>query len=137
MMFAAIELGGTKVDVAVGCPTEPFATHACIPSGESGPTLAAVHDFFARQVTQFNPISGLGIGASGPIVINPCDPAYGRLLHNPKPGWSEVNLLAALVGITHGPITLTTDVGVAGIGDAEAGALMIAAGAIAHCQGTS
>jgi fructokinase len=122
-VLAAIELGGTKVNVAVGRRGEPFAARARIPTGEPGPTLAAVRDFFAQQATRHGPISGLGIGAFGPIVINPGDPAYGRLLPNPKLGWSEVELLAALAGITGGAVTLTTDVGAAGIGEAEAGAL--------------
>jgi fructokinase len=122
-VLAAIELGGTKVNVAVGRPGEPFAARARIPTGEPVPTLAAVRDFFGEQVGRYGPISGLGIGAFGPVVINPGDPAYGRLLPNPKPGWGGVDLLAELAGITDGAVTITTDVGAAGIGEAEAGAL--------------
>jgi fructokinase len=122
-VLAAIELGGTKVNGAVGWPGEPFAARTRIPTGEPGPTLAAVRDFLAEQVKQYGPLRGLGIGAFGPVVINPSDPAYGRLLPNPKPGWGAVDLLAALAGITDGAVTLTTDVGAAGIGEAEAGAL--------------
>jgi fructokinase len=122
-VLAAIELGGTKVNVAVGRQGEAFLARARIPTGEPGATLGSVRDFFAEQTTRLGPIAALGIGAFGPVVINPRDPAYGRLLPNPKPGWTGVDLLAALAGVTEGPVALTTDVGAAGVGEAERGAL--------------
>jgi fructokinase len=118
-MLGAIELGGTKVNVAVGEAGGTILARARIATGEPGPTLAAIRDFFAEH----GPITALGIGAFGPVVINPADKAYGRLLPNPKPGWSGVDLLAALAPVTQGPVSLVTDVGASGVGEAEAGAL--------------
>jgi fructokinase len=122
-VLAAIELGGTKINVAVGRPGEAFAARGRIATREPGPTLASVRDFFAEQTARLGPIAALGIGSFGPVVIHPRDAAYGRLLPNPKPGWSGVDLLTALAGITNGPVSLATDVGAAGVGEAEAGAL--------------
>jgi fructokinase len=122
-VLGAIELGGTKVNVAVGQPGGGILARARISTAAPGPTLASVRDFFAEQAQRLGPVAALGVGAFGPVVINPRDAAYGRLLPNPKPGWSDIDLLDALAGITGGPVALATDVGAAGVGEAEAGAL--------------
>jgi fructokinase len=119
MVLGAIELGGTKVNVAVGDDGGRIIDHARIPTTTPDETLAQVRAFFRRA----GGIAALGIGAFGPVVINPSDPDYGRLLPNPKPGWSGVDLLGALAGVATGPVALTTDVGAAGVGEAVAGTL--------------
>ncbi len=95
------------------------------PTTKADETLAAVRDFFRREAGAGG-VAALGVGAFGPVVINPDDPLYGRLLPNPKPGWSGVDLLAGLAGVTRGPIALTTDVAAAGVAEAEQGALSAA-----------
>jgi fructokinase len=124
-VYGAIELGGTKVNVAVAGADGSIAARARIPTTEAAETLAAVRDFFLKKAGAAG-ISALGVGAFGPVVINPEDPLYGRLLPNPKPGWSGVDLLAGLAGVTQGPIALTTDVAAAGVAEAEQGALAAA-----------
>jgi fructokinase len=122
-VLAAIELGGTKINAAIGTADGHIVARARIPTGEPDETLSAVRAFFAGEASRHGPPDALGIGAFGPLVINPADPAYGRLLPNPKPGWSGVDLLAALAPITAGPVVLATDVGAAGVGEAAGGAL--------------
>jgi fructokinase len=127
-VLAAVELGGTKVNAAVGLADGTIVTRARIPTGDPGQTLAGVRAFFAEQALAVGPLQALGVGAFGPVVINPQDAAYGRLLPNPKPGWSGVDLLAALAPIiagpvAAGPVVLATDVGAAGVGEASFGAL--------------
>jgi fructokinase len=122
-LLGAIELGGTKINAAVGYAGGRILARARIPTGEPVATMAAVRAFFRDEAQARGPVAALGIGAFGPVVINRKDAAYGRLLPNPKPGWSGFDLLAALDGAADGPVSLTTDVGAAGVGEAAAGAL--------------
>ncbi len=122
-LLGAIELGGTKINAAVGHADGRILARTRIPTGGPVETMAAVRAFFRSEAQARGPISALGVGAFGPIVINRRDPAYGRLLPNPKPGWSGFDLRAALEGVADGPVALTTDVAAAGIGEAAAGAL--------------
>jgi fructokinase len=122
-LLGAIELGGTKINAAVGLGDGRILARARITTGEPVATMESVRAFFAGEAEQRGPVAALGIGAFGPIVINRKDPAYGRLLPNPKPGWSGFDLLAALDGVADGPVSLTTDVSAAGVGEAAAGAL--------------
>jgi len=115
-----IELGGTKVVVAVGGADGSMVARATIPTREPELVLPAIAAFFE---TCGHDLAALGVGAFGPIAINPNAPDYGRLLQTNKPGWSGFDLVHELASRLDLPIALQTDVAAAAIGEAHRGAL--------------
>jgi fructokinase len=119
MVFGGIELGGTKVNVAIGDIAGTILTRAQIPTRGPTETLADIADFFANQAA----VAAVGVGAFGPVIIDPKHEAYGHLSATPKPGWSDFDLVGTLARSLKCPIMLQTDVSAAGIGEAHYGAL--------------
>lgn len=118
MLVGGVELGGTKIRLARGTP-DGRIDH-CETVATAGP-----EESFARILAYFRsgpPIAAIGVGAFGPVAINPRDPDYGRLRGTPKPGWRDFDIGAALrpLGV---PLALDTDVNAAGRGEAALGAL--------------
>jgi fructokinase len=115
-----IELGGTKTVLAIGTPEGEVLARHTIPTRAPEAVIADAAAFFAASEA---PVSALGVGAFGPIVIDPAAPAYGRLCQTNKPGWSEFDLVGALRQALGLPVSLVTDVGAAAVGEARLGAL--------------
>lgn len=118
--FGGIELGGTKIVAAIGDATGAITARTTVPTGSPEAALAQVIAFFRDAGTG---LAGLGVGAFGPIVIDPAAAQFGQLLETNKPGWSGFNLARALTEALGVPLRLATDVGAAAIGEARLGAL--------------
>ena len=119
MRFGAIELGGTNANIAVGSGDGVVAARFQVATGDPESTLDAITDWLGRQ----GPLAGIGVGAFGPIVIDPAAAGFGRLLATPKPGWSGFDLVSGLRARLGQSVALATDVGAAGTGEAALGAL--------------
>jgi fructokinase len=106
MRFAAVELGGTTIRVAVaeGSP-DNIKERASFPTGEPGRTLPAVRNWLELQ----KPFVSLGVASFGPIDPKEGSPTYGYITTTPKPGWRMVNVLQHFrpLGV---PIVFDTDV---------------------------
>ena len=89
--LAGVELGGTKAIVVSG---EPGAIERMerVPVTAPRETLAAIAAILSAWHRD-EPIGALGIASFGPVGIIPGTPSYGRMLHTPKPGWSDVELV--------------------------------------------
>jgi fructokinase len=124
-LFGAIEAGGTKfVCVAGYGPLEvPEGGRTVIPTTTPGPTLAAVSEFFDGITRQHGTLAGIGIAAFGPVDLDTRSPTWGRILATPKPGWSDVSLVAPLERFGC-PIVVDTDVNAAALAEARLGAGM-------------
>jgi fructokinase len=122
-LFGAVELGGTKIAMAVGAGPDAVLARGRTPTTEPKPTLAAVADFFRAQAEAHGPLAAIGVGAFGPIVLDPADPDYGCLCPGPKLQWSGHDLRASIAAMVDGPVAMATDVAAAGVGEAAAGAL--------------
>lgn len=122
-LYGAIEAGGTKIVCAGGCgPAEiPDGGRAVIPTSGPGPTLAAVVEFFERFTREHGALAGIGIASFGPVDIDTRSPTWGRILATPKPGWSDVSVVAPLERFGC-PITVDTDVNAAALAEAKLGA---------------
>lgn len=119
-LIGAVELGGTKVLVAIATdPLKPLRT-VRIPTEDPQTTLGRVCDFFRAAESEFGPVRALGIGAFGPIQLRKGAPDLGRIARTPKPGWAGTDLLRALEKVS--PATLDTDVNAAALGEARWGA---------------
>lgn len=121
--YGAIELGGTKIVLAVGQADGLLLRRSTVPTAHPDQVMPVITRFFEDCGL---PLSGLGVGAFGPIVIDPASPDFGRLLQTNKPGWSGFDLVGALKRGLSLPVSLVTDVGAAAIAEAHLGALRAA-----------
>lgn len=121
-VYGAVEAGGTKFVCLVGSGPDDVRRTTRIPTGEPGPTLAAVVDFFREAVAAGEPIRAVGVGSFGPLELRPTHPDYGRILHTPKAGWSGVDVVGPLRDGLGLPVALETDVNAAALGEGRWGA---------------
>lgn len=119
VLVGGIELGGTKTVLAVGTADGVIVRRESIPTREPASVIADAAAFFRSA----GPVRALGVGAFGPVVIDPAHDDFGHLLDTNKPGWSGFDLLGALHDALGVPADLVTDVGAAAIGEARCGAL--------------
>lgn len=119
-VVGAIELGGTKIVLAVGGSDGRLLKSTTVPTDHPDAVMPDVFGFF-RDCGM--PLSGIGVGAFGPIVIDPASRDYGKLLETNKPGWSGFDLAGCLSNTLRLPLALVTDVGAAAVGEAHLGAL--------------
>jgi fructokinase len=118
-LIGAVELGGTKINVAVGTGPGTLQSTARIPTTSPAQTLRSVIDFFRSQP----PLQAIGIGSFGPVCLNPADPAWGNITRTPKPGWADAPV-ATVIGDAIGvPVAFDTDVNAAALGEYRWGAL--------------
>ncbi|MEZ5186109.1 MAG: ROK family protein [Candidatus Nanopelagicales bacterium] len=115
-MYAGIETGGTKTVCAVGSDGS-VAARTQFPTGDDPEVLAGkCAEFFADHE-----IESVGIGTFGPCDVDPDSLTYGHILETPKPGWAHVDLLGLLQARIAVPMTLTTDVNAAALGELRYG----------------
>lgn len=114
--FAALEVGGTKVNVAAGSGPDDLQTLR-IPTRapqETWPEVLRVLD----TLSQGRAFDAIGIASFGPIDVNPQSSTYGRFRKTPKPGWSGFDLLSPLTeAYPEVPVGLDTDVNGAALGE--------------------
>jgi len=84
-LVAGVELGGTKC-IAVLARGAAIIAEERIGTGEPEPTLARLREIIAGWRST-SAIEALGIASFGPIVLDPADDRFGRLLATSKAGW--------------------------------------------------
>lgn len=122
-LYGAIEAGGTKVVCAAGYATAEISDdcRVVIPTGDPVPTLAAVVEFFERITDQHGALAAIGVASFGPVDLDSRSPTWGRILATPKPGWSDISIVAPLERFGC-PIAIDTDVNAAALAEARLGA---------------
>jgi fructokinase len=118
-LFGGIEAGGTKFVCAVGSGPEHIVDETRFPTTTPAETLQRAIDFFAPHAGQ---LRGIGLGAFGPIDLDPASPTYGHVTTTPKPGWANTNILSLLRDGLRLPVAMNMDVVVAALGEAAWGA---------------
>jgi fructokinase len=118
-LLGGVETGGTWCVCALGTGPQELEAIEEFPTGEPGPTLDRIGDFFVGGSTP----AGLGIGAFGPVELDPGSPAWGHVLATtPKRGWQDAPVGPALRDRLRVPVTLDTDVNAAALGEHRWGA---------------
>lgn len=118
--FAGIEIGGTKLQCAVG---DEFATilerrRLAVDPAKGAAGIRAQLEQILPQLLSAHAIAGIAVGFGGPV-----DWRTGRIARSHQiEGWSDFNLagwLRSLVGV---PITVENDANTAAFGEARQGA---------------
>lgn len=117
-MYGSIEAGGTKFVCAVGNNKFDILEKETIFTEEPNTTLKKVFDFFDC----YNKVESIGVGSFGPIDIKKDSSTYGYIKNTPKPLWQNFNFLEPLRKRYNIPVGWTTDVNIAALGEATAGA---------------
>lgn len=127
-LFAGIEAGGTKFVAGVADLSDPSGPRLVIPEVEI-PTAApadTIHTIVEELGVPAGSLSGIGIGAFGPISLQRRSGSYGFVLGTPKAGWAGTDLLGLVrsaFDLPEGfPVGLDTDVNAAAIAEWRWGA---------------
>ena len=122
-LYGAIEAGGTKFVCAAGYGPTDIAPQmrTVIATTTPAETLAAVVAFFEQVRANAGAFSAFGVGAFGPVDIEPRSHTWGSILSTPKPGWAGTSLVAPLERFGC-PVALDTDVNAAALAEARLGA---------------
>jgi fructokinase len=118
-LVAAIEMGGTKINLAVGTGPNDLRAEAVIPTTDPKGTIGAAIDFL-RANTGFDAV---GIAAFGPVCLDRSSSEWGNITATTKPGWSNTPVASAIGAATGVPVAFDTDVNGAALGEYRWGAL--------------
>ena len=116
-LYGAVEMGGTKTDVAVGTSLEDLSDPFRIPTTDPGSTLQQIIEFLSRHQ-----VEAIGVASFGPLMLDRNSPRFGTMLFTPKPGWAGTPVFERLSTGLDAPVALDTDVNGAAIGEGRWGA---------------
>ncbi len=114
--YGGIEAGGTKFVCAVGSGPAEIVDEICFRTTTPQETLQQAVDLFQPYV-QSGQLASVGIGAFGPLDLNPISPTFGYITSTPKPGWSQVDIAGVIQRALQVPVSLDTDVNAAALGE--------------------
>ena len=117
VLYGAVEMGGTKTDLAVGTSFEDMSEPHRIPTSEPDSTLGEIAEFFANHDVQ-----SVGVASFGPMNLDKSSARYGTMLFTPKPGWTGTAVYKRLHTRLGVPVVLDTDVNGAALGEGRWGA---------------
>lgn len=117
--YGLIEAGGTKFVLGIGDENGVIGVTFRIPTTTPVETIEAALDWFRTQAL---PLSGIGIGAFGPLGIDPQASDWGHIGQTPKPHWSGADLVGPFAKALGCPVAIDTDVNAAALAEARWGA---------------
>lgn len=115
-LYGAVELGGTKTDMAVGTSPDDLSEPHRVPTTTPEETLESIADFFGTRE-----LDAIGVASFGPLDLDPDSAAFGTILATPKPGWARTELFDSIRSATGVPVALDTDVNGAALGEGRWG----------------
>ncbi len=118
-MIGAVELGGTKVNVAVGTGPGALIAQTAIPTTRPDETMAATIAFLRLH----GALEAVGIASFGPVSLDPAAPDWGYITATTKPHWSHTSVAPAIREALGVPVAFDTDVNGAALGEHRWGAL--------------
>ena len=117
--MAAVELGGTKINLAVGTGPDDLRAEAVIPTTDPESTIGTVIGFLRANAG----FEAVGIASFGPVCLDEASPEWGNITATTKPGWSNTPVATAIAAATGLPVAFDTDVNGAALGEYRWGAL--------------
>jgi fructokinase len=131
-LVAAVELGGTKINLAVGTGPDDLRAEAVIPTTDPKSTIGAAIDFLRANAG----FEAVGIASFGPVCLDQSSPEWGNITETTKPGWSNTPVATAIADATGVPVAFDTDVNGAALGEHRWGALQGCAAGLYLTVGT-
>ena len=119
--YGGIEAGGTKFVCVVASGPGHILDEIRYGTTTPAETLERAIQFF-QPFVKAGEIRTLGVGAFGPLDLNPQSSTYGFITATPKPGWSKVDVRGTLQRGLKIRVALDTDVNVAALGECTWGA---------------
>jgi alpha-1,6-mannosyltransferase len=119
-VVAAIEMGGTKINIGIGSHPDRLLAETVIPTTTPAETLRSVEAFLDLHRGSF---SAIGIAAFGPVGLDPARSDWGHITRTTKPGWSDTPVAPRLAKAFGVPVAFDTDVNGAALGEHRWGAL--------------
>jgi len=120
-LYGGIEAGGTKFVCVVASGPGQVIDEIRFMTTMPEATLERAIQFFQPFVDS-GQVRAIGVGAFGPLDLNPKSPTYGCITATPKPGWSNTDVLGTLQRALNINIALDTDVNAAGLAEYKWGA---------------
>ena len=117
-LYGGVETGGTKVVCLLGRGPHDIVAEARFATTSPEATIAEIVAFFASHTAP----RAIGVGAFGPIGVNPGASDWGVLGATPKPGWPGAALGPEIARRTGVPVRLDTDVTAAALAEQRWGA---------------
>ena len=115
-LYGGIELGGTKMVLAVSDDDGTLFDRVSIPTTTPEETLSRLHDYFSDKK-----ILSLGIASFGPVDLNKNSETYGYITSTPKVLWQNTDVLGYFKDLNV-PLGFDTDVNGACLGEVRYGA---------------
>src|SRR5512143_794469 len=115
-LYGGIEAGGTKFVCVVASGPDQIIDEIRFRTTTPEETLGRAIQFFQPFVAQ-RQLNAIGVGAFGPLDLNPASSTYGFITATPKPGWSNTDVLGTLQRALHANIAFDMDVNVAALGE--------------------
>jgi alpha-1,6-mannosyltransferase len=119
-VVAAIEMGGTKINVGIGSHPDRLIAETVIPTTTPEETLNSVEAFLDLYRGSF---SAIGIAAFGPVGLDPARDDWGYITTTTKAGWAGTDVARRLGHAYDLPVAFDTDVNGAALGEYRWGAL--------------
>src|SRR5262245_38741798 len=94
-LYGGIEAGGTKFVCVVASGPGQVVDETRFRTTTPEETLGRAIQFFQPYVDSTQ-VNAIGVGAFGPLDLNPNSPTYGFITATPKPGWSNADVLGTL-----------------------------------------
>jgi fructokinase len=132
-LFGSIEAGGTKFVCSVGTGPDDLRATTRFPTTMPDETIGRAIAFFRQQP---EPIVAIGIGAFGPVDLNPASPTFGYITSTPKLAWQQTDICGMIGHALGVPVGFDTDVNAAVVGERRWGAAQGVATALYLTVGT-
>lgn len=114
-LCGGIETGGTWTVCALAAGPEEIVAEEEFPTTSPEETLERIFAFFEAPGRP-RP-AAIGIGAFGPVDLNPASPTWGHVTTCPKPGWQGAALGPGVRDRFRLPVAFDTDVNAAALGE--------------------
>lgn len=115
-LYGGIEAGGTKFVCVVASGPGQVVDEIRFMTTTPEQTLGKTIQFFQPFVDSAR-VSTIGVGAFGPLDLNPKSPTYGFITTTPKPGWSNADVLGTLQRALKINVAFDMDVNTAALGE--------------------
>jgi predicted NBD/HSP70 family sugar kinase len=90
-VYGGIEAGGTKWVCAIGSGPDDVIAETRFPTTTPTETLARAIAFF-QDHQHLGPLAAIGVGAFGPVDLDPRSATYGYITSTPKQDWANTNV---------------------------------------------